>query len=186
MTAPHGPEKGYHARPPKELTNGKQQFIPGAACKTPAEAVLRLAKFVAAPFEIEKQDPDRARKGESKKARKRMLDDMAHADPGDLPAWVVSVNAFKQWELGLEPPASMQLSAGATAEVWRLRAWASAARMKSQQATPVLAPKKAYSACCSDYRWLARCHDRRWRKEWTGGAHDAGSKASASRASAGV
>lgn len=133
VTAPHGPDKGYHARPPKDMTNGKQQFIPGAACKTPEEAALRRAKFVAAPFDIVKQDPDRAPKGEGKQVSgKRPLEAAAQEDPEDMPAWVVSRDAFTMWQAGFEPPASVRLSAAAEAEVWRLRAWATAARAKAE------------------------------------------------------
>ena len=140
VTAPHGPEKGYHARPPIDMTNGKQQFIPGAACKTPEEAALRRSKFLAAPFDIVKQDPDRASKGKGKQASaKRQLEAAAQEDPEDLPAWVVSRDAFTMWQAGFEPPASMRLSAAAEAEVWRLRAWATAARAKGDAPTATVA-----------------------------------------------
>jgi hypothetical protein len=123
VLAPHGPWKGFHARPPAAMTNGKQMFIPGPACKTPSEAALRRAKFMAAPFEIVKQDPDRARKGEAKKRsmEQTLSDGFAQEALEDMPPWVVSMDAYKLWMSGLEPPASAQLSAAAAAEVWRVR-----------------------------------------------------------------
>jgi hypothetical protein len=48
-----------------------------------------------------------------------------------MPAWVVSRDALEMWKAGMEPPASVQLSAAAAAEVWRLRAWATGARLKA-------------------------------------------------------
>ena len=149
VTAPHGPEKGYYARPPKELTNGTQQFIPGGACKTPAEAALRRAKFMVAPFEIVKQDPERAAKGEKKRSIEHTFAEpfaggsAADEDLEDMPPWVVSLDAFKLWKRGIEPPASAQLSAAAAAEVWRLRAWASSACAKADTpAVPAAPPRK--------------------------------------------
>eukprot|EP00966_Prymnesium_polylepis_P004005 91546-Prymnesium_polylepis.1 len=49
------------------------------------------------------------------------------------------------WKAGMEPPASVQLSAAAAAEVWRLRAWATGARLKAPQmavATPAPVVRK--------------------------------------------
>ena len=51
--------------------NSKAQTpIPGPACKTAAEAALRLAKYKAKPFAIDKKDPDRAPKGEAKEKKR--------------------------------------------------------------------------------------------------------------------
>ena len=130
--APHGPNKGFHAKLRLDENSKAQTTLPGPACKMAAEAALRLAKYRAAPFEIVKKDPDRAPKGEGMQSRKRPLEVAApQEDPEDLPAWVVSRDAFTVWEAGLEPPASARLSAFAEAEVWRLRAWATAARAKA-------------------------------------------------------
>jgi hypothetical protein len=94
VLAPHGPLKGFHARPPAAMTGGKQMFIPGPASKTPSEAALRRAKFMAAPLEILKQDPDRAPKGQSKVANNQAFEQLFADDLEDIPAWVVSQDAF--------------------------------------------------------------------------------------------
>ena len=62
-----------------------------------------------------------------------------------MPAWVVSRDALEMWKAGMEPPASVQLSAAAAAEVWRLRAWATGARLKAPRmavATPAPVVRK--------------------------------------------
>ena len=46
-----------------------QQFIPNVACKTAQLAALGIAKYWAAPYPIEKKDPDRAGKGFGKVRR---------------------------------------------------------------------------------------------------------------------
>ena len=139
VLAPHGPLKGFHARPPAAMTGGKQMFIPGPASKTPSEAALRRAKFMAAPLEILKQDPDRAPKGQSKVANNQAFEQLFADDLEDIPAWVVSQDAFVLWKGGMKPPESAQLSAAAAGEVWRLRAWATAARAKAEQHVRVTA-----------------------------------------------
>jgi hypothetical protein len=51
----------------------------------------------------------------------------------------VSQDAFVLWKGGMKPPESAQLSAAAAGEVWRLRAWATAARAKAEQHVRVTA-----------------------------------------------
>ena len=50
----------FHAKP---KIGGKQETLPGGACKTAKEAALRFAKYEASPYPIIKKDPDRAAKG---------------------------------------------------------------------------------------------------------------------------
>ena len=45
---------------------GGQTTLPGQGCRTAREAALRIAKFKAAPYEIEKKNPERDPKGEGK------------------------------------------------------------------------------------------------------------------------
>ena len=120
--APHGPEKGFHVKLRLNENSKEQTTIPGPACKSAKEAALRGAMFRAAPFEITKKDPERAPRRESwQSVLKRSLEDETPEDPEDMPAWVVSRDALEMWKAGMEPPASVQLSAAAAAEVWRLR-----------------------------------------------------------------
>ena len=57
----------FHAR--ITLTpGGGQTVIPGDGCATPQEAAVRLAKFKAAPYDIEKKNEDRAPKGKKVRA----------------------------------------------------------------------------------------------------------------------
>ena len=143
--APHDPSKGFHVKMRLDEESKYQTTLPGLACGTAKEAALRLAKFRAAPFEIVKKEPDRAPKGESKVAKKRAFEHLlAEEDPEDMPTWVVSQDAAVMWKAGLEPPPSVQLSATAAAEVWRVRAWASSARAKTVAPTVAAAavPRK--------------------------------------------
>lgn len=144
--APHGPEKGFHVKLRLNENSKEQTTIPGPACKTAKEAALRGAMFRAAPFEITKKDPERAPRRESwQSVLKRSLEDETPEDPEDMPAWVVSRDALEMWKAGMEPPASVQLSAAAAAEVWRLRAWATGARLKAPRmavATPAPVVRK--------------------------------------------
>ena len=56
----------YHAKLRLDLSSTKQTTIPGPACKSAKEAALRLAKYKANPYPIEKKDPSRADKGQGK------------------------------------------------------------------------------------------------------------------------
>ena len=41
-------------------------MLPGAGCDTAQETALRLAIYAAAPYEIDKKNPNRAEKGAAK------------------------------------------------------------------------------------------------------------------------
>ena len=43
-----------------------QVMLPGAGCNTAQEAAVRLAIYAAAPYEIDKKNPNRAEKGAAK------------------------------------------------------------------------------------------------------------------------
>ena len=64
--APHGPEKGFHVKLRLDPNSKDQTQIPGPACDTPRDAALRLAKYRANPFPIEKKA--RVAKGDGPKA----------------------------------------------------------------------------------------------------------------------
>ena len=75
--APHGPDKGFHVKlrldPNSKRTRRKfqdQTQIPGPACMTSREAALRLAKYRANPFPIEKKA--RVAKGDGPRAKAKV------------------------------------------------------------------------------------------------------------------
>ena len=57
------PGRLFHAKTTL-ARGGGQTMLPGAGFATAREAALELAKFKAKPFEIEKNNPARAKKGE--------------------------------------------------------------------------------------------------------------------------
>ena len=50
----------FHAKP---TVGGKQVTLPGPACTTAQEAAVRLAVYKANPYDIPKQNPERAARG---------------------------------------------------------------------------------------------------------------------------
>ena len=67
---PHKGRKGFHAKLRLDPHSKDQTTLPGAACQTPEEAALRLARFVANPFPIFKKE--RAARGEGERSKKKV------------------------------------------------------------------------------------------------------------------
>ena len=68
--APHGPDKGFHVKLRLDSNSKDQTQIPGPACMTSREAALRLAKYRANPFPIEKKA--RVAKGDGPRAKAKV------------------------------------------------------------------------------------------------------------------
>jgi hypothetical protein len=68
--------KGYHAKLRLDPDSKDQTTLPGAACQTPEEAALRLARFVAKPVPIVKKE--RAAKGAGERSNKKVRQPLPH------------------------------------------------------------------------------------------------------------